>query len=93
MGAGGIGEARSRAHFAALRHRVAGLDRNQVGAALGTTASEHAAAAFGGHAGAETVCTGAVNFAGLISAFHCNDSKGEATKRPRSLSMSQPMGK
>ena len=45
--------------------------RRQASAAFGTTAFQHETAGFGGHARAETVCTGTLQIAGLKCAFHC----------------------
>lgn len=43
-------------------------------AALGAATSEHLASGSGGHAGAKSVRTGAVNFAGLVSTLHAGIS-------------------
>lgn len=42
----------------------------QAGAALGAPVAQHFASTFGGHASAEPMDTLALQFAGLVSAFH-----------------------
>lgn len=53
--------------------------RAELCAALGATASQQLAALLGGHAGTETVRTGATDFAGLVGTLHISSGAGFPT--------------
>src|SRR6185437_8546054 len=97
--AGNVLHATVPLHFAARRNRrrgaaqqaasrpCAGQLRNQALAALGTARRQNLAAIGGFHAGAKAVGAGALQHAGLISAFHgwlrggCPRKAGQAWKK------------
>ena len=76
-----------RSGRSASRARRTRLD-GQALAALGAASVDHGTAATGFHANEKTVCTGAANFGGLVSAFH--DGSSESDKEPEIIANKTP---